>query len=110
VAFGDYTGGELKIHEGELEGEHNICRRPIVADFSAITHSVKSFEGERYSLVFYVNKGHHREKPVLPEPKVVLEDGKYVFYRGDEKIDAKKGLPHPLQRHVTVTSSVLHDA
>jgi hypothetical protein len=100
VAFGDYTGGELKIHDGDasLQGEHNICRSPLVADFSKITHSVLPFEGERFSLVFYVNKGHHREKPVLPEPNVVLENGKYVFYRGDEKIDEKKGLPHPLRR------------
>ena len=100
VAFGNYNRGELKIHDGDasLQGEHDICRKPIVADFSKITHSVLPFEGERFSLVFYVNKGHHREKPVLPEPKVIREDGKWVFYRGDEKINAKKGLPHPLSR------------
>ena len=100
VAFGSYTGGELKIHEGELEGDHTICRKPIVADFSKITHSVLPFEGERFSLVFYTNKGNHREKPILPEPSVVQDfaTGNWIFMRGSEIIDPKKGLPHPLHK------------
>ena len=28
VAFGDFTGGELKIHEGDLSGNHNIKYGP----------------------------------------------------------------------------------
>jgi hypothetical protein len=95
VAFGDFTGGELEIHNGKMVGLHNIRHKPIVADFSKITHSVKSFEGERFSLVFYTNKGHHKNKPVLPPPRVACEQDKWVFYRGEEKIDAKRGLPHP---------------
>lgn len=100
IAFGDYYGGELKIHEGELEGDHNIFRKPIVADFSKITHSVLPFVGERFSLVFYTNKGHQRSGKTLeiPAPSVVLESGKWVFYRGTERIDSKIGLPHPLTK------------
>jgi len=100
VAFGDYYGGELKIHEGELEGDHNIFNRAIVADFSKITHSVLPFVGERFSLVFYVNKGHQKKKVDIPEPQVVQDyaTGKWIFMRGEERIDEKKGLPHPLQK------------
>lgn len=88
VAFGDYTGGELKMWEGDLSGCHNICRKPIVADFSKIEHSVEPFEGERYSLVFYVCRGEY----ILPPPSVREVDGKWVFFRGEE---ACHGLPHP---------------
>lgn len=96
VAFGDFTGGKLKIHEGELEGLHDINRKPIKADFSKILHSVEDFEGNRYSLVFYTFVNH--KLTPLPPAKVVIEDGKYVFYRGDEKITRKNGLPHPLRK------------
>lgn len=98
VSFGSFTGGELQIHEGELEGIHDICGKPIIADFSKITHSVLPFEGERYSLVFYVNQGHQKKKVDVPPPQVKQEEGKWVFYRGDEKIDKKVGLPHPLKK------------
>jgi len=96
VAFGEFEGGELKIYEGDLSGTHNICCRPIVADFSKIYHSVEDFKGERYSLVYYWLETK-RSVP-LPPPSVKVEDGQYVFYRGSEKIDKKKGLPHPLRR------------
>jgi len=96
VAFGDYFGGELKIHEGELEGDHNIFRKAIIADFSKITHSVLPFVGKRYSLVFYTNKGNSKKFTAdIPPPTVKQEDGKWVFYRGEELIDPKIGLPHP---------------
>jgi hypothetical protein len=97
VAFGEYTGGELKIHEGELEGVHNIRYKPIVADFSKITHSVLPFEGYRLSLVFYTNKGHRKGDVEIPAPSVKQENGKWVFYRGTERIEANVGLPHPLK-------------
>ena len=89
VAFGDYQGGELEIHEGELKGLHDV-RTPIITDFSKILHSVKDFTGERYSLVFYTA----RKSESLPPPSVREVAGKYVFFRGDEQI---KGLPHPLK-------------
>lgn len=95
VAFGDYTGGQLKIHEGELSGLHNIRHKPIKADFSKILHSVVPFEGQRYSLVFY-NFWTPRLS-ILPPWSVRKEGEKYFFYRGDEKITTKNGLPHPLR-------------
>ena len=95
VAFGDYTGGELKIYEGDLSGNHNINCRPIRADFSKILHSVSPFQGERYSLVFY-NFWTPR-LPELPPYSVKEENGKFYFYRGQDKITAKTGLPHPLK-------------
>jgi hypothetical protein len=95
VAFGSYTGGNLIIHEGDLSGSHNICRTPIKADFSKIYHSVEPFEGNRYSLVYY--KYANSRLSDLPPPSVRVEEGKYVFYRGEEKI-GKEGLPHPLKK------------
>jgi hypothetical protein len=92
VAFGSYTGGDLLIHEGDLSGTHNIWCNPIKADFSKICHSVEHFTGDRYSLVYY-NFTSPRMPP-LPPPSVKEEEGKWYFYRGEEKIT--KGLPHPL--------------
>ena len=95
VGFGDYKGGDLLIHEGDLSGNHNIRHRPIKADFSKILHSVDKFEGNRYSLVFY--NFYTSRLPNLPPYSVKKEGGKYYFYRGDEKITTKTGLPHPLR-------------
>ena len=95
VAFGEYTGGSLLIHEGDLSGSHNIQYKPLVTDFSKVLHSVEEFQGERYSLVFYWFE-NYRTVP-LPKCSVREEDGKWYFYRGDEKITRKNGLPHPLR-------------
>ena len=95
VAFGSYTGGELKIHEGDLSGNHDINCKPIKADFSKILHSVTPFEGERFSLVFY--NFWTPKLPTLPPYSVRQENGKYFFYRGEEKITIKTGLPHPIR-------------
>jgi len=95
VAFGNYTGGELKIHEGDLSGNHVICRNPIKTDFSKVLHSVLPFQGDRYSLVYYY---YQSNKTVpLPPPSVRKENNKWIFYRGEEKIGKKEGLPHPLR-------------
>ena len=91
IAFGDYTGGELEIHEGERKGLHNINRTPIIDDFSKLLHSVKEFEGERYSLVFYTF-AHKKWKADVPESEVKEVDGKWLFYRGGVVC---AGLPHP---------------
>jgi hypothetical protein len=93
VAFGEYTGGELKIYEGDLSGNHNVCRNPITTDFSKILHSVEPFEGNRYSLVYYYY--YNKYSVQLPPPSVRLEDGKWFFYRGEEKVIRAEGLPHP---------------
>ena len=94
VAFGNFTGGELVIHEGDLSGTHNIQYKPIITDFSKVFHSVNDFQGERYSLVFYTLTSN-RLQP-LPLPSVRKENDKFFFYRGEEKIT--NGLPHPLKK------------
>jgi hypothetical protein len=95
VAFGDFTGGELLIHEGDLSGNHNIRHKPIKKDFSKVLHSVSDFQGERYSLVYYYYKNNRSIE--LPKPSVKEEDGVYYFYRGDVKITKEQGLYHPLR-------------
>ena len=93
VAFGDYTGGELEFLEGERKGVYNVRHRPIIANFCEILHAVREFQGERYSLVFYTFE-HPRWKVELPPPSVREVDGKWVFFRGEEKCSS---LPHPLR-------------
>jgi hypothetical protein len=95
VGFGSYEGGELNIHEGDLSGSHNICCNPIVTDFSKVLHSVSSFTGTRFSLVYYWFETS-RSVP-LPPASVRKEGNKWFFYRGDEKITRQIGLPHPLR-------------
>lgn len=96
VAFGDYTGGRLKIHEGNLKGTHDVCQKPIVTDFSQILHSVQPFTGERYSLVFYYYDDPRWPYDV-PPPSVRKVGDEWVFFRGEEPIDKHEGLPHPLK-------------
>jgi hypothetical protein len=95
VAFGNYKGGALRIWEGDLSGSHDIHHKPIITDFSKVLHSVEDFEGERFSLVYY--KFENNRSVELPKASVKIEDGKYVFYRGDKAITRKSGLPHPLR-------------
>jgi hypothetical protein len=90
VGFGDYEDGTLEIFEGPLRGLHDVKYKPLVTDFSKVLHSVREFSGNRCSLVFYTAKGAEG----LPAPSVVQEQGKWVFYRGTEKV---AGLPHPLK-------------
>lgn len=98
VAFGDYTGGELEILEGELKGKYNICRTPIKTDFSKVLHQVLPFQGNRYSLVYYKLE----TKEELPPPSVRMYCGRWNFYRGEELINRKIGLPHPLKNRTKV--------
>lgn len=98
VAFGDFLGGELRIHEGPMEGLYDIRHNPIVTDFSSQLHSVKPFVGERYSLVFYtLGDIPHWGKISLPPASVKIEDGNYYFYRGDERITRENRPDHPLK-------------
>lgn len=96
VAFGDYTGGNLVIHEGDKEGVHDIRNKPVVADFSQILHSVQNFSGHRFSLVFYTYYDP-RWTYDLPPPSVVEVNGQWVFKRGDQLITKQEGMPHPLK-------------
>jgi hypothetical protein len=101
VAFGDFQGGELVIHEGDLSGTHNIQYKPIITDFSKIFHSVNDFTGNRYSLVFYTLTSNRLK--YLPPPSIREENDKFFFYRGEEKIT--NGLPHPLKKENKKISS-----
>ena len=92
VAFGPYSGGNLKLHQGPSLEVKDIRHKPIVGNFSTTLHSVEPFQGSRYSLVFYTL----RNTPALPPPSVVQEGGIWRFKRGEETIT--RGLPHPLQR------------
>jgi hypothetical protein len=95
VAFGDYQGGDLVIHEGDLSGSHPIGYTPIQTDFSKVLHSVTDFTGDRYSLVFYTLKTTRMPVEPLPKGEVVFENGQYLFKRGGAIITAREGLPHP---------------
>jgi hypothetical protein len=85
VAFGDFIGGNLLIHESDLSGSHDV-RKPLIADFSKVLHSVEDFIGNRYSLIFYTIKA-----PALPPPSVRIIDNKYCFFSGETHITS---LPH----------------
>lgn len=97
VAFGDFQGGELLIHEGDLSGTYDIRHKPFQTDFSKVLHSVKDFTGQRISLVFYTLKPTKMPTEPIPKGEAVLHDGKYVFKRGDKILTAKQGLDHPLR-------------
>jgi hypothetical protein len=90
VAFGDYTGGELELLEGDQKGIYCVRHIPLTTDFSKVLHRVKEFEGSRYSLVFFTA----RKSEGLPPASVREVEGKLAFFRGEELI---KGLPHPLK-------------
>ena len=91
VAFGEYQGGALRVLEGELKGEHNINRKPLITDFSKVMHEVLEFQGTRISLVFYTLDTEVQ----VPPASVVKQGTKWVFKRGEEVITS--GLPHPLK-------------
>ena len=99
VSFGDFLGGDLIIHKNHYLEYHNIWHRPMKADFSKILHSTDTFEGNRYSLVFY--EFHLPNKPVnLPNPSVRIVDNDFRFYRGEEWIKKNEGLPHNLKNRI----------
>jgi len=108
VAFGDYTGGSLKVWEGDLSGSLDIHHKPIVMDFTRTLHSVEPWTGNRYSLVYY-NLKPDRIPADMPQPSVKLEAGKWIFYRGDIAVTRKKPLPHPLRnrckKNITINDS-----
>ena len=95
VAFGNFTGGELEIHEGPSLGFWNIRHKSIQMDFSKVLHSVRSFEGQRISLVFY---WYDLKGTVLPPCDVRYQEGRWWFYRGEQRLSKGSGLPHPLRK------------
>lgn len=95
VAFGDYRGGELELYHDNIMEKVDIRHKPIVMDFSKTLHSVASFEGNRFSLVFYQYDTKGVEIPPWQIRKI---NDEWRFFRGDEMIDRKVGLPHPLRK------------
>jgi len=92
IAFGNYTGGQLKISEGPNAGLYDINCKPIKEDFSKVLHSVEPFEGNRYSLVFYTLR---REVPSnVPPASVVFASDTWRFKRGEEF--CTRLMDHPL--------------
>jgi hypothetical protein len=57
---------------------------------------VEEFEGERFSLVYY-QFARNGVVPKLPACSVRQEGNDWYFYRGEEKLTNKNGLPHPLR-------------
>ena len=94
VGFGDYQGGELQMMEGDLSGNHCVQHRAIVADFGKTKHRVLPFTGHRYSLVFYKLKTTRMPTEILPGT-VVVQEGKYLFKRGDQILTVNDSIPHP---------------
>jgi hypothetical protein len=50
VGLGDYTGGEICLGSEKI----NIYKNPIEFDGSKIEHYSLPFEGERYSIIYFV--------------------------------------------------------
>lgn len=92
VGCGEYEGGALLIHEGDLSGAHNIRHTPLITDFAAVLHSVAPWTGNRVSLVYYTLKGVGE----LPPPSVRQEGGRWHFYRGEQRIGPKGLGNHPI--------------
>lgn len=101
IAFGEYQGGELEILEenSPLKGVYDVCRKPLITDFSKLLHSVKGWIGNRFSLVFYTLDTNKRFVTDTPTCSVVKVDDKYLFQRNGVVIN---GLPHPLKGRVKV--------
>ena len=90
VGCGDYKGGALRCHEGDLSGAHDIRHRPLITSFGETLHSVEPWTGHRVSLVYY----QLAAAPQLPPPSVRLVEGRWKFFRGEAECE---GLPHPLR-------------
>ena len=58
VGIGDYTGGELNVYPNfEATPEvFNIHDNPLKFNGSVYPHETQSFEGERYTLIFFCQK------------------------------------------------------
>ena len=77
VSFGNFTGGELEVLDGEYAGVYDIKYKPVITTFK---YAIKEHKGERYSLTFYQSK----KATGIPSASVVLHDGRYLFKRGDD--------------------------
>ena len=53
ISFGDYTGGETRVHYEEGAADYNSNCIPVQFNGSLYAHEVLPFEGTRYALVFF---------------------------------------------------------
>ena len=92
VGFGDYSGGQLELLEGDKKGLYEIRHRPLIHDFSKDLHCVSDFEGKRFSLVFYWAE---MKGTSVPPPAVRHVNGIWYFYRGNVLVTKDSPLSHP---------------
>jgi len=114
IGFGNYTGGELILHQDTKDPplgvvmapkkEYNIRHRPLLFDGSKIEHETKDFEGRRWTIVFHTLVAPPKFPMVrkLSDYEAVSKDGTYViaWYKTGEPtqyLSKKNGLPHPLK-------------
>ena len=105
VGFGNYTGGELVLHQGGgLSQSYQIRHRPILFDGSKIEHETKDWEGRRWTIVFHTLESPKKFPMIrkLSDYEAVTKDGTYViaWYKEGEPtqyLSKKNGLPHPLK-------------
>ena len=53
ISFGDYTGGETRVHYEEGAADYNSNCIPVQFNGSLYAHEVLPFRGTRYALVFF---------------------------------------------------------
>jgi len=95
VAFGNYTGGELVLNGPE----NSIWHRPLVFHGSDIKHSVKTFVGKRWTIVFYT--GNQTVRKLSDYEPVVVGGAWVIAFRKEDGstqyLDKENGLPQPLK-------------
>ena len=109
VTFGDFTGGELLLHDFDGDIAIDTRHKSYLFNGSQITHSTAPFEGRRYCLVFYRIVWPPQFGPryavvtrVMAEGLRVWDeyDGSVVVYDRKGKIVRVEKEPHPLAVYV----------
>jgi hypothetical protein len=103
VAFGDFTGGNLKLHLGP-EAEEVDIHTPRLFNGSEIIHSTTPWVGQRFSLVYHTLVAPPRFPLTvsLTQYKAIQREGQWViqFLKPDGSIEyltKDNGLPHVLK-------------
>lgn len=97
VGFGDYTGGQLAIKQGDIEQHFDIRYEPLVFNGACYCHWVNEFEGDRYTVVMYIKSWKppnakkapvpDRSRPLSPPPSPTLSLTDSGFGDDDELKD-----------------------
>ena len=105
VAFGDFWRGQLQIHDHpDMSGcLLDIKHKPLLFNGSLLTHSVKSFQGPRFSLVYYRLKRNNPETQHVNRKDYFTaidpDCNQWRIFRKDLEGVPRVilGLPHPLK-------------